>query len=249
MRLIPSKFKPTLGFSHFLHIFLKVLLPILVYVLVRIDFVWLAIAIILLSKWRIFVVRPRYWGANILSNGVDILVGVSLTLFMANTLEQWWQIFWTLSYAVWLVILKPRSDVLAVSVQAMIGQLLALSALYLKFGDAPLSLLILGTWLVAYICGKHFFSSFSESHTSLMSDVWAYFAAGLAFVLGHWLLFYGTLAQIVLLLTTIGYSLAALYYLHINERLTPRLQRQLLGITGAILVVIVILSDWTGVTV
>lgn len=249
MRLLPDKIKPTRGFSHLAHIALKVLLPVLVYILVRVDFVTLAIILVLLSKWRMFAVRPRYWTANVLSSGVDLLVTISFVLFMANTSVAWWQLFWTVLYAGWLVWLKPRSDVLSVSAQAMLGQLLALSALYLKFGDAPLLGLVAGTWLIAYVCTKHFLASFNESHAGLIAYSWAYFAASLAFVLGHWLLFYGLVAQIVLLLTVIGYSLAALYYLDINERLSVKIKRQMLSFLCAILVLILVLSDWKGVTV
>jgi hypothetical protein len=90
---------------------------------------------------------------------------------------------------------------------------------------------------------------FEEPQVALLGHVWAYFAAGLAFVLGHWLLFYGTVAQIIVILTTIGYGLAALYYLEATERLTKNIQRQLLAIMGAILLIVIVLSDWTGATV
>jgi hypothetical protein len=148
-----------------------------------------------------------------------------------------------------LVWLKPRSDVLSVSAQAMVGQLLGLSVLYLKFGDSSIFALVLGTWLVAYIAARHFLTSFEGAHTALLSQVWAYFAASLAFILGHWLLFYGSIAQIIVLLTNIGYGLAALYYLDAKGRLTISLQRQLLAIMGAILFIVIVLSDWAGSTV
>jgi hypothetical protein len=246
MLRIPAKIKPVKGFSHLAHIGLTVLLPVLAYILVRIDFVGLAIVLILLSKWRMFAVRPRYWTVNLISSGVDIMVSVALVMFMANTSIIWWQVFWTISYIGWLVWLKPRSDVLSVSAQAMIGQLLGLSVLYLKFGDASLALLVLGTWGVTYLAARHFLTSFEESHTELLAHCWAYFGASLAFVLGHWLLFYGSVAQIIVFLTTIGYALAALYYLDAKERLTDILRRQLLGITLAILLIVIIFSDWTG---
>jgi hypothetical protein len=246
MLRIPAKIKPTRGFSHLAHIGLTILLPVLAYILVRIDFVGLAIILILLSKWRMFAVRPRYWTVNLISSSVDILVSVALVIFMANTSVMWWQVFWTLAYIGWLVWLKPRSDVLSVSAQAMIGQLLGLSVLYLKFGDASLALLVLGTWGVTYLAARHFLTSFEESHTELLAHCWAYFGASLAFILGHWLLFYGSVAQIIVFLTTIGYSLAALYYLDAKERLTDILKRQLLGITLAILLIVIIFSDWAG---
>lgn len=248
-RIQLNKIKPVRGFSHAFHIVLKVLLPVLAYILVRIDFVGLAILLILIAKWRIFAVQPRYWVVNVVSNGVDLMVGISLVLFMANTSVVWWQLFWMVVYAGWLVWLKPRSDVLSVSAQAMIGQLLGLAALYLKFGDASLLVLVAGTWAITYLAARHFLTSFEEPLTALIAHVWAYFAAGLAFVLGHWLLYYGSVAQIIVILTTIGYGLAALYYLDASQRLTDRLNRQLFFFMCAILVIVFLLSDWTGATV
>jgi hypothetical protein len=243
------KIKPKHGFSHLLHLALNIALPIAVYILVRTDFVSIAILLILISKWRMFAVQARYWVANMIANGVDIMVGIALVLFMASTASGWWQLVWAVVYGIWLVWLKPRSDVLSVSAQAMVGQLLGLSVIYLKFGDSSLLILVAGTWLVAYLAARHFLTSFEEAHTALLSHVWAYFAASLAFILGHWLLFYGSIAQIIVMLTNIGYGLAALYYLDAKDRLTISLQRQLLIIMCAILAVVIVLSDWAGSTV
>jgi hypothetical protein len=194
---LPSRIKPVRGFAHLAHLALLFLLPLAVYILVRINFVSLAILVIFLSKWRMFAVRPRYWIANLVANGVDIIVGISLVLFMANTTVVWWQLFWAAAYAGWLTWLKPKSDVLNVSLQAMVGQLLGLFILYLKFGDNSLLLLVVGTWVITYVAARHFLTSFEEPLTALLAHSWAYFSAGLAFILGHWLLFYGTVPQII----------------------------------------------------
>jgi hypothetical protein len=245
---LPAKIKPAKGYSHVFYVGLNLLLPLLAYILVRIDFVSVAIALVLLSKWRMFAVRPRYWVVNLIQNGVDIMVAVSLIIFMASTSVVWWQLLWAASYAGWLVWLKPRYDVLSVSAQAMIAQLLGLSVLYLKFGDTSTVGLVAGTWLVTYLAARHYLTSFEESHSAMLAHIWGYFAASLAFILGHWLLFYGTIAQIIVILTTIGYGLAALYYLDATDRLSQSLNKQLLGIMLAILLIIILFSNWTGAT-
>jgi hypothetical protein len=198
-RSLPSRLKPARGFSHLLYITLNALLPILAYILVKIDFVGLAVALVMLSKWRMFAVRPRYWLVNLIQNGVDIMVAISLIIFMATTTVVWWQLIWMVAYEFWLLWLKPRFD--------------------------------------------------EESHSALIAHIWAYFSASLAFVLAHWLLFYGTVAQIIVILTTVGYGLAALYYLDATDRLSQRLQKQLMGIMLAILLIIVLFSNWTGATI
>jgi len=246
IKALTNKLKPTRGFAHIIHLGLNVLLPVLAYILVRIDFTALAILLVLLAKWRIVAVRPRYWMANIITSSIDIIVSVSLVLFMHDTSVVWWQLFWMGIYVGWLTYLKPRSDVLSVSAQAMVGQFAGLSVLYLDYGDRSIVLLVILTWAIAYLSARHFLTSFEEPHAPLLAHVWAYFAAGLAFILGHWLLFYGLIAQIIVLLTTIGYSLAAIYYLDATDRLTNNIKRQLAAIMLAILVIVIVLSNWTG---
>lgn len=240
--------RPRRGFSHFAHGALTVLLPILAYALVRIDFVALAIVLIILSKWRMFAVRPRYWVANTISNGIDILVATSLVIFMANTAEQWWQLLWMGLYMLWLIVLKPRSDTLSVSAQVMLAQLVGLSALYLKFGDSSIVWLVLGVWVISYIAARHFLTSFEEPQTALIAQVWAYFAASLAYILGHWLIFYGVVAQIVVILITVGYGTAGLYYLDATDKASSLIKRELLLIMGAILILVIVLTSWKDAT-
>ena len=105
------------------------------------------------------------------------------------------------------------------------------------------------TWTVAYLSARHFLTSFEEPNSALISHVWAYFSASLAFVLGHWLLFYGTIAQIIVLLTTLGYTMAALYYLDVTEKLSASLKKQLLLAVFMVFIIVIVLSDWTGSTV
>ena len=249
MPQLTAKIKPVQGYSHTAHIALKALLPFIAYVLVRTNFVWPAILLVILSKWRMFAVRPRYWMANLIANSVDIIVAISLILFMASTVVEWWQLFWATLYGIWLIWLKPKYDVLSVSIQAMVGQLLGLAVIYLKLGDSSLLVLVFTTWLVAYSAARHFLTSFEEAYAPLLAHVWGFFAAGLAFVLGHWLLFYGSVAQIIVIMTTVGYGLAAIYYLDARDRLSPTIKRQLLAIMCTILLIVLALSDWSGTTV
>ncbi|RKV95158.1 MAG: hypothetical protein D8G53_09440, partial [Candidatus Saccharimonas sp.] len=37
-----------------------------------------ALALVILSKWRVIAVRPRFWWANIQANLVDVAVGVGI---------------------------------------------------------------------------------------------------------------------------------------------------------------------------
>lgn len=246
---VPARMKPLSGFAHFAHLLLVVLLPTLLYVLVRVDFPQLGLALILLSKWRMFAVKPRHWPANIRANAVDIMVGVSLLVFMINSSAQAWQLIWALAYGVWLLVIKPASGVLMVSAQALIAQLLALMTLFLALGDAPIAVLVALTWVICYMAARHFFFSFDEAYTKLLCYTWGYFGAALVWVLSHWLLFYGVVAQPTLLLTVIGFGLAALYYLEKADRLSGLLRRQFVFVMVAIVVIVIAFSDWGDKTI
>jgi hypothetical protein len=246
MSLIPDKIKPSQGYSHLLHLGLVVLLPIIIFIFVRLNngFIQVALVLILLSKWRMLAVRPRYWLANIEANAVDIIVGVSTLIFMVHTGSILLQLLWAALYAAWLIALKPSSNVLGETAQAVIGQVYGLMALFLEWPSAPLYGLVIGTGLICYISARHFFDSFDEPYTKLLAYVWAYFAAALTWILGHWLLFYGVIAQPTLFLTVIGFGFAALYYLDHYDRLTILLRWEFLSIMAVIIVIVLVFSNW-----
>jgi hypothetical protein len=226
---------------------LVTLLPILIFVALRISYlgVQLALALILLSKWRMFAVRPRFWPAIIRANAVDIMVGVSIVVFMQQASDHAWiQLLWVVLYAVWLLVLKPGASLLQVSLQAFVGQLAGLMALYLIWADGPLIGLVAATAVICYVSARHFFDSFDEPYSRMLSYLWAYFAAALVWVLGHWLLYYGVIAQPTVVLTVVGYGLAVLYYFDHLDKLTPLLKRQMLTIMFVVLLVLIIFSDW-----
>lgn len=248
MRL-PAKIKPATGFSHLFHIALQTVFPLLPFVLIRINIVPLAFLVIVLSKWRMFAVRPRHWPANIRANAIDLTVGISTVVFMINSDSQLMQLIWAFGYGVWLIWIKPSSGTVAVSLQAMIGQFSGLVALYLGWTNAPLAGLVFGTGAICYVSARHFLTSFDESFTRLLAWLWGYFGAAIAWILGHWLLYYGVISQPTLLITVIGYGLAALYYLDYQGRLSTLLKRQFIFIMVAIIVVVLVFSDWGDKTI
>jgi hypothetical protein len=244
MRPLVAKIKPATGFAHLFYLGLLVLLPAIVFVLVRLNFVQLALSVVVLSKWRMFAVRPRFWPANIRANSVDLLVGIPIVLFMTHSGSIVFQLLWAALYAVWLISIKPKTTLFMVSLQAFIGQLSGLMALYLVWADGPLYGLTLVTGLICFLSARHFFESFDEPYNRMLAYIWGYFGAALAWLLGHWLLFYSLVSQPTLLLSTLGYGLAVLYYLDHNDRLSKATRRQFLFIMLAIVLVVLTFSDW-----
>lgn len=236
--------KPTSGFSYFLHLGLVLVLPVAVFVLVRLNFVQLALSIIVLSKWRMFAVRPRFWAANIRANAVDLMVGLSTVVFMTHSSGVFLQFVWAAIYAAWLLALKPGSTLIKVSAQAGVGQLYALSALYLTLADGSSMALTLLTGLFCFLAARHFLDAFEEPYARMLSYVWGYFGAALAWLLSHLLLTYSFITQPTLLLSTIGYGLAVLYYLDHTDKLSKSVQRQFVFVMIAIVVVVLAFSNW-----
>lgn len=249
MRRAVARIKPASGFSQLVHWTLVAIIPLLVFVLVRWNLVALAYTVVLLSKWRMFAVRPRHWPANIRANAIDIIAGLSFVIFMAQAPSQAWQVVWVACYEVWLIGIKPRSTAFWTTIQAGLSQFLGLTALYLLWGDSALVLLVVASWAICYLTARHFFSSFDEPLTSMLSHIWGYFGAALTWVLGHWLLYYGFLAQPVLILSILAYGLAALYYLESNDRLSTLVRREILLIMSAVIIVIILFSNWGDKTV
>lgn len=244
MRRFLTKVRPSSGFSNFLHIIFTILLPILVYIFVRIDLPQLAIATVLLSKWRMFSVRPRYWLANIQANSADILVAMSIIVFMSQTTMQAWQLVWAAVYAIWLLLIKPANSLFGTSAQALLAEAIGLMAVYSAWSGISLSALVLVTWIVCYVAARHFFTAFDEPYTKFLTSIWALFGASLAWLSSHWLLYYGNVSQPTLLLVVISFTLATMYYLHKAGRLSVLLRRQLVFIMVAVIVVVLVFSDW-----
>lgn len=246
MKLLIAKVRPAAGFAQLAHIALLSLFPILVLVLIRLDFPGLALVVVLLSKWRMLAVKPRFWPANFRANSVDIMVGVAIWAFMIHTDSHMWQMIWTMLHILWLTFVKPASQTLMVGVQSLVAFLLALSALFLLLPDAHLLYLVGIAGAVCYLAAHHFFDAFDEVHTKLLSALWAWFGASVVWVLGHWLLYYvdGLVAQPTVLLVAIGYGLATLYYLDHTERLSSSVRNQFVFLMVAITAIVLIFSDW-----
>lgn len=244
MRPIISKIKPTSGFSYFLHILLVLILPIAAYTLVSLNFIQLALSIIVLSKWRMFAVRPRFWATNIRANSIDLMVGLSAVLFMAHSGSISIRIGWAVLYAIWLFAVKPSSSIIMISIQAAIGQLASLMALYLIWSSGPLYGLTIVTGLLCFLAARHFLEAFEEPYARLLAYTWGYFGASLAWLLSHWLLFYHGVALPTLLLCLLGYGIATLYYLDHFGKLSKALKVQFIGVMTIAVLVILIFSDW-----
>lgn len=226
----------------------------------------LAIILVLLSKWRIFAVRPRYWWANLRSNMVDIILSLSIVLHLftiaESNLSTGVQIIamsgLTLLYIGWLLFIKPRSRKSYVIAQAGIAVFMGTSALFTYTYDWPVSLVVIGMWLIAYTSARHMLSAYDdETHALFLSIVWGFVAAEISWVAYHWAIAYPLpvldsimlpqVAIIITLLSFVAYKAYDSFYTHakirVNDILLPLL------FTLSVLVVLLVLFNRVGTAI
>lgn len=147
----------------------------------------LAFAVVLLGKWRVLAVRPRYWFANVQANLVDVIVSLGIVVLIYQaTGAVTAQAILTLFYIGWLLFIKPRSKRLFIAVQAGCAILLGTLALATVSYDWIASAVVIGMWVIGYGAVRHVLSSYDESHTMLYSLIGGFVFAELGWLTYHW---------------------------------------------------------------
>ena len=217
----------------------------------------LAIIAVIISKWRIFAVRPRYWWANLRSNMVDFTVHISLVIHMygvhVSALPENTKIpimaALTLLYIGWLLFLKPRSRRAAVIAQAGVAIFLGSTALFTAWYDWPVSVVVLGMWVIGFTSAQHALSSFDkETHNIFLSLFWGFVLAELSWAAYHWSVAYPLpfvsavmipqISLIATLVSWLAYKIYASQYAHDKVRSADILM-PLLFTVGVITVLLV----------
>ncbi len=216
----------------------------------------LAIIAVIISKWRVFAVRPRYWWANLRSNMVDFTVNISVVLHMygihVSTLPDGNKLAimaaLTILYIGWLLFLKPRSQRKYVIMQAGVAILLGSTALFTTLYDWPVSIVVIGVWINGFTAAQHALSSYDkETHALFLSLVWGFIVAEISWVAYHWVvayplpLFNGVMIpQISIILTLLSFLAYKIYdslYHHDKVRSTDILMPLLFTI-GIIIILL-----------
>lgn len=148
-----------------------------------------AFILVLLSKWRVLAVRPRYWFAHVQANLVDFIVSIGLVILLsaANTKEGFWlQIIITILYIAWLLFLKPRSKRSLVVMQAGVAAFIGVTALYIVSFAWPVSIVVILMWLIGYSVARHVLSAYEETHVLFLSLLWGFVFAEFGWLAYHW---------------------------------------------------------------
>lgn len=227
------------------------LLPIAVFFLVRsFEPPYLAVLLVLLSKWRILALRPRYWWAHLKTNMVDILVGLSavILMYLATNDEVILQVLIAGAYAAWLLFVKPLSSNRGVMLQAGIAQFVGLTALFHMY-LLPELLVLLTCWLIGYVVARHAISNYDERHVELLAALWGLFVAELGWLAWRWTVVYDfslplMIPQIALIMLVIGFCASRMYHAHKNGTLNKSTLRGTVLFGVALLAVILIFTKW-----
>lgn len=204
--------------SEVAYVILNIALAVMLLVLVLVVNVpWPALGLVLLSKWRIFAVRSRYWAANIRANLVDVIVGISMVIFLyAASGDLTTQIGLTAIYVAWLLFLKPKSKRSYVAAQAMTGLIFGIAAVIQVSPDLPASIVVVLGWLVGYASARHILSVQHESHINFLSLVWGFVVAEIMWLSYHWTIGYQVgstlqLPQVVVILASLSFLAERIY--------------------------------------
>jgi hypothetical protein len=174
--------------SELVYIILNIALAVAVLLVVRaIESPLPAFALVLLSKWRVLAVRPRYWFANLQANMVDIIVSLSIVVLLYAASGAFIvQILITALYVAWLLFIKPRSKRIFVAIQAGAAVFLGITALMSGSYDWIASGVVICMWIIGYSAGRHVLGSYDDVHMSFYSLVWGVIFAEIGWLAYHW---------------------------------------------------------------
>lgn len=178
------------------HIILNVGLALATTALTVVSTNWVfAVLLVILSKWRVIAVRPRYWWLNIKANLVDFIVGISIVLlvFLANPAggaPNIWQIILTVIYIVWLIGIKPRSATRATEIQALFAVFFGTFALSLTTAGIDPVVGVILSFIIGYGATRHVLMQGDDHDFTITTFVFGMMISELYWIFYHWTITY-----------------------------------------------------------
>lgn len=243
--------KPGFDIGDVLHIGVNIIFVAVIYATVQLwSLVPLALVLVLLSKWRVLAVQPRFWLPNIRANLVDLIVGVSTIVLVNQSSHILISLGWTVLYLLWLLLLKPQTRELLVAVQAFWAQFLGITALFMIPSLVRQPLLVCAlVWLVAWAAARHFFSNYEEPHYRSLGLIWGFLMSQLAWISLHWLQYYVVfnmkIAVFSLIIAIVSASLGGIYHAYKGGVLQRGILIENMLFAAALLVVILATARWS----
>ena len=206
--------------SSILHVVLNILLGVGSVLITVITGSWIiGLVLVLISKWRVLAVRPRYWAVNILSSLVDLIVGASF-VFIAYCSGSEWLVVHTvlaLGYCAWLIFLKPRSSDIATEAQSLVSVFMGTTAVTMLFASSDAVLMVALCFLIGFAAARHILVQSDDNNFGLLTLTCGLIDAELAWLCNGWLIVYTfgntglIVPQLSIILTLVAFSSGRVY--------------------------------------
>ena len=178
--------------SSIAHIFLNIILVAACWLSIFVTKMpFLAIILVVISKWRTFAVRPLYWAANFKSNLVDLIFSLGIVVLMFSSIDFWLsQTVLIIVYLGWLLWLKPQNSENLVKAQALLSIFVGLTAILSVAYSWPVEIVVISAFIIGYASFRHVLSSDENNNIELLSLFWGMIFAEFIWVLSFLLVGY-----------------------------------------------------------
>lgn len=179
----------------------------------------IGIILVLISKWRIFAVRPHYWFLNIKSSLVDLIVGSSFVLlaYCSGTTLLPVHIILAVGYSLWLIWLKPLSSTYATEAQALVAVFLGSAAATLMAANADSIWLVITCFIIGYGAARHVLIQTDDKNYGILTLSSGLVFAEIAWLCHNWLIVYPfnstgiIIPQLSIILTILAFAIGTCY--------------------------------------
>lgn len=181
----------------------------------------LGILLVVVSKWRIFAVRPRYWFLNIKSNLVDIIVGLSFVLiaYAAGTTLLLIHVILAVLYVFWLIVLKPQSSERAAEMQALVAIFFGVTANMLLCANADAIVPVAVSFVIGYGAARHIIVQSDDHDFTIITLTCGLLFAEITWLCQAWSIIYSLdaantgiiIPQAAIILTVFAFAFTRLY--------------------------------------
>lgn len=236
--------------SSFLHIALNLTLGIGSIFITYFTHSWIpGIILVLISKWRIFAVRPRFWLLNIKSSLVDLIVGSSFIFLAYCSGTALLPIHYILAagYSLWLIFLKPRSSERATETQALTAVFLGSTAATLMSANANPIILPFACFIIGYGAARHVLIQAEDTESSLIATTAGLLAAEVAWLSRSWLIVYSLsnigiiLPQLSIILTLLAFAFGTAYKSALHHKGKLKLSDVAMPIIFTVLIISIVI--------
>ena len=179
--------------SSMVHVFLNLLLGIgAVLITVLANNPIPGLVLVLISKWRVFAVRARYFFLNLKSNLVDFVVGISIVILAYYAGAAFLPVDFILMaiYSIWLLFIKPLSSENAALVQSLIAVFLGISAATIASANLDVIVLVIASFLIGYAASRHVLVQGNDKDFTLTTLVRGLIFSEIAWLCHSWSIIY-----------------------------------------------------------